>query len=47
MAAFYYSFVSLQIGPFGVAFKRKIQKTKPQGQFATKQKNTKMAAVLE
>ena len=33
----------MQIGAYGLAFKRNIQK----GQFACKQKNTKMAAILE
>ena len=35
----------MQIGPYGLVFKRKIQKNK--GRFAWKLKNTKMAAILE
>ena len=36
-------FIPGKIGLFGLAFKRKIQK----GQFAIKQKNNKMAAILK
>ena len=49
---FYYSFLSLQIGPFGLAFKVEFKRIfnlerGQKGQFAIKQKNTKMAAILE
>lgn len=48
---FGYSFVGLQVGPFGFAFQCKIKKKKSilkgqKGQFAIKQRNIEMAAIF-
>ena len=45
--SFYCSFVSLQIGAFDLASKRKIQKNRTRLKEPIKPKNTKVAAILE